>query len=153
MSIKLTAILARASVLACALAFFLTGCGNYRSSIPDMPVYVRRHLPTIQCLSPSDSWSIVKPAIAADATGYGGILLVCAFDAQYYAFDLACPNEAEASKRLELPDESLNARCPYCGEVYQLGFGQGTPSMGISDEPLKRYRCTLSADGYIVISQ
>ena len=129
----------------------LSACGNYRSSIPDVPVYVQRNLATINCLFPGNFWSITSPRLASDATGYAGILLVCAFDGQYYAFDMACPHEAQPSKRIDLPDESLNATCPHCGEVYNLSFGLGTPSLGICDEPLRRYRCTLSPDGNITV--
>lgn len=138
-------------MLSAMLSALLSACGNYRSSIPDMPVYVERYLVNINCLVPGSYWHITRPQTVSDAVGFGGIILVYAFDNQYYAFDMACPHEAQASKRIDLPDESLNATCPHCGEVYNLGFGMGTPSLGICDEPLRRYRCTLYPDGSITV--
>lgn len=116
-----------------------SACRNDRSSIPDFPVYIERNLTTINCLFPGDSWRITSPYRASDRVGFAGVQLVCAFDNNYYAFDLACPNEAQVSVRLDAPDELLHCTCPRCGEIFDLSFGLGVPMRNIAREPLKRY--------------
>ncbi|MBQ9201280.1 MAG: hypothetical protein IJ154_02755 [Bacteroidales bacterium] len=127
-----------------ALLSLLPACRRTRSSIPDVPVRIERSLSVINCLFPGSSWRLTSRQLAADQTGFGGVMLVCAFDGTYHAFDLSCPVEASATVRVGKPDDMLRVECPSCGELYDCSFGLGTPTRGIADEPLKRYAVSLS---------
>lgn len=121
------------------LLLSMAACGRYQSSIPDSPVLLRRNLHTINCLFPGDYYYIVDPETASDRLGYAGLVLVKGFDDRYYAYDLCCPVEGRSDIRVGKPNDVLEATCPACGESYQLGFGLGTPSTGVSKEGLKTY--------------
>ncbi|MBP5172064.1 MAG: hypothetical protein ILP04_08465 [Bacteroidales bacterium] len=132
--------------LCLSVLFFLLmpACQPTRSSIPDMPVRVERNLSVINCLFPGNSWRLTSRELAADQVGFGGVMLVCALDGNYHAFDLSCPVEAAATVRVGQPDDMLRVQCPSCGEIYDCGFGLGIPGRGIGEEPLKRYAVTVS---------
>ena len=129
----------------------LFACGRYQSSIPESPVFMRRNLNTINCLFPGDYYYITEPQTASDRLGYGGLLLVRGFDDQYYAYDLACPVECRTDVRVGQPSEVLEVVCPQCGESYQLGFGLGTPSTGISGEGLRRYSVSVDVNNEVLV--
>lgn len=136
-------------------ALFLTfmGCSFApQTSIPSCAVSIERNAAVIGCLSPGNWWRIEMPQYAVDRVGYGGLVLVKAFDDQYYAFDLSCPTEAQSAVRVGNPDASLMVTCPMCGETYYLGDGLGLPQKGISSFSLLRYRTYCSATGNISIS-
>lgn len=135
------------------LAVCLVSCRPDRSSVPEMPVHVERHLATIGCLFPGNYWTLTRAELATDRIGYAGLILVMGFDNNYYAFDLCCPVEASASVRVGNPDEMLRVTCPNCGETYDLSWGMGTPMNGIADETLCRYRATTTPEGDIVITR
>lgn len=65
------------------------------------------------------------------ATGFGGILLVCDYDGQLRAFDLACPVECRSSVRIEpiLNDGTPRGECPMCHSTYDI-FRWGGPLGG-----------------------
>lgn len=133
------------------LLFIFASCHRFQSSIPNMPVHLERNLNTINCLFPGDCWRITSCEKATDRIGYGGVMLVCAFDNTYYAFDLSCPVEAANTVRVGVPDDMLLVKCPKCGEVYDLSFGMGTPTLGISDEALLRYTVNLLINNNVYI--
>lgn len=87
----------------------------------------------------------------SDRVGFGGILLYAGFDENYYAFDLACPYEADSSVKIK-PNELGQAVCETCGSVYDISYGIGNPVEGPSKEALKRYKTSLQGD-YIYISK
>jgi len=122
-----------------------------QTSIPSCAVSVERNAAVIGCLSPGDSWRLERPQYAVDRVGYGGIVLVKAYDGQYYAFDLSCPVEASSTIRVGKAD-ALMVTCPVCGETYYLGDGLGVPQKGISQFTLLRYRTYYSATGIITIT-
>lgn len=138
-------------VLWAALLCLLAACSRLESSIPDMPVYVERNLNTINCLFPGNYFRLTSPVTAMDRIGFGGILLVCAFDGQYYAFDLACPVECNSKTKVGAPDDLLISTCPVCGERYDMSFGLAVPTQGLSKEPLRRYRVTVTQDNNVLI--
>jgi nitrite reductase/ring-hydroxylating ferredoxin subunit len=131
------------------LGFF--ACGRYRSSIPDSPVFMRRNLNTIKCLFPGDFYYITEPETVTDRLGYGGLVLLKGFDDRYYAYDLACPVECRPDVKVGQPNEVLEVVCPQCGETYQLGFGLGTPSTGVSKEGLKRYAVVVDVNSEVLV--
>ena len=138
-------------VISFLLFLSLFACGRYQSSIPESPVFLRRNLNTINCLFPGDYYYITEPQTASDRLGYGGLLLVRGFDDQYYAYDLACPVECRTDVRVGQPSEVLEVVCPQCGESYQLGFGLGTPSTGISGEGLRRYSVSVDVNNEVLV--
>ena len=133
--------------LRCSPALFLLllcSCGRLQSSVPEMPVSLERNAVTINCLYPGSSWRIESAQYTTDRIGYAGVQLVMAFDSQYYAFDLCCPNELSPTVRVGKPSDVLCCECPVCGEVYDLGYGQGSPTKGICDESLRRYSVSFA---------
>lgn len=93
-------------------------------------------------------------------TGFGGVLLVCASDNGYYAFDLSCPVEVKPTVQIEVDKETNYARCPLCDSTYDVfgldGGAVGAPHSGIAAEEnygLRRYAVLSGADGrYRLIS-
>ncbi len=72
--------------------------------------------------------------------GYAGLLIGSSLlDDQYYAYDSACPVEADRRVAVELVDDNFSgkAACPKCGAQYSLWNG-GSPISG-SEYFLKRY--------------
>lgn len=72
--------------------------------------------------------------------GYAGLLVGSSpLDNQYYAYDSACPVEADRKVAVELVDDNYSgkAACPKCGAQYSLWNG-GAPISG-SKHSLKHY--------------
>jgi len=130
-----------------------SGCDVYESSIPNYPVHMERDIYAINLVSPGSSY-INDNKIATEAYGYGGILIACTWDGQYCAFDLACPVEADRNIRVSKTDQALIVKCESCGEEYDLGFGDGTPTKKISKEALKRYSANLNeSNNHIIVTR
>ena len=82
------------------------------------------------------------PYKAADATGYGGLLLVTDAMGNPVAYDMSCPYEARPDVRIEVPSGELYARCPKCGSTYDIFTNHGNPRSGPAAERaygLQRY--------------
>ncbi|MFA6999361.1 MAG: hypothetical protein WC198_09400 [Victivallaceae bacterium] len=131
----------------------ISGCeDNYISSIPNYPVSLELNLtasyPTFKD-NPYQFLVFEKPRYDYEYLGYGGILVVCGFGSdrpyEYYAYDLACPHEADAKIKVT-PNSNGQAVCNTCGSVYDIVNGFGIP---IDDsparEPLKRYKTYLDS--------
>ncbi|MPL88925.1 hypothetical protein SDC9_34954 [bioreactor metagenome] len=136
----------------------ISGCeDDYVSSIPIRPVYMSINLtiaPYSTLRYASNQYFVFdKPRHneISDRIGYGGILLYAGFDENYYAFDLACPYEADYSVRIK-PNDVGQAVCESCGSVYDISYGIGNPVEGPGKEALKRYKTSLQGD-YIYITQ
>lgn len=54
------------------------------------------------------------------ATGYGGVLVVRAFDEKCHAFDLACPHENDRAVLISVDQNCITATCPKCKTVYDI---------------------------------
>ncbi|MCM1292126.1 MAG: hypothetical protein NC111_00190 [Bacteroides sp.] len=68
------------------------------------------------------------PYTVAEATGFGGLLLVCDPNGDYFAYDLACPVECKQDIRVEDYSEGPIAglvRCPKCHSIYNVYSGGG----------------------------
>ena len=122
-----------------------TSCDeNITSSIPYAPVSLILDLAgTDNSLNCSLSYKeYTMPRLATDRLGYGGLLVTNGFGeniVNLYAYDLACPNEAQANIKIKPdPEENGLAICPHCGAVYRIAFG-GNPVSG-SKFYLKQYR-------------
>ena len=96
------------------------------------------------------------PYTISATTGYGGVLQVCGFDNELFAFDLSCPFEHNPNIRIAI-DESLNAYCRECGSVYDVFYGSGMPIEGpsaIKGYSLRKYniRYNTTTYSYMIIN-
>lgn len=130
------------------LFWTLTGCeSNYISSIPNYPVFMELQLATDPTFkdNPYQFRVFEQRRYEHEAVGFGGILVICGFGSsnfEYYAYDLACPYEAQSSIKVT-PNDIGQAVCETCGSVYEIIHGIGNPIEGPSKEILKRYKTTL----------
>lgn len=131
----------------------LAGCDGFVSSIPDNQVYLKRNINT-ENLTPFGAYLyITKPELATDKIGFGGLLVYHAQDNIFYAVDLACPKEVNRNVRISVPDDAGMCKCDSCGEVYDMSFGQGTPTKGIAKEPLRHYTVNFDENDFIFITR
>jgi hypothetical protein len=83
---------------------------------------------------------ITQERFETDRLGFGGLLIVNGVGNEtvnLYAYDLACPVEANRSV-LIVPENTspsgaptaITAKCPQCGAVYNIIDGYGTPQSG-----------------------
>lgn len=94
------------------------------------------------------------PYTISSYTGYGGVMLVCGYDGQYYAYDMSCPVEREANVRIYV-DDNMDGRCKVCGSTYDLFWGSGAPKSGEAQQQgysLRKYYITYvpANDSYII---
>lgn len=80
---------------------------------------------------------------ATERTGLGGVLVYHSVDG-YFAYDLSCPNETQASVRVEMDENGINAVCPKCGSTYNVFEGYGSLVEGPATRGLKQYQTALS---------
>jgi len=127
---------------------------DYYTSIPNYPVYVELQLATRDYeLNANLAYKIItQPRIAVEKTGFGGILVINGMGEapiNLYAYDLACPVEAQSNVRV-VPDKSgITATCPKCGAVFSIASGTGAPQSG-SKYYLKSYRVVGNGTQYTV---
>ncbi len=135
------------------LFVLMAGCTGYVSSIPDREVYFKRSINT-ENLTPFGAYMYVTaPVFSVDRIGFGGLLIYHAQDNVFYAVDLACPKEVTYNIRISPPDDLGMCKCVTCGEVYDMTFGQGSPTKGISKEPLRHYTVTFDENDFIFITR
>jgi len=134
-----------------AMFFSLISCTDYESSIPIRPVYINR-INAYGIKSVGTYLYIDKTTQASDRIGFGGILVVHAYDDNFYAFDLACPVEANEKVRISKP-EGLICKCDSCGESYDLTFGLGIPLNHISKQGLKRYSVNVNENFNLTVTR
>ncbi len=130
----------------------MVSCRDYRSgsSVPNTAVQLELNTDQFPTYNPNNAtaWFTVdkrgycdeggklfKPRTMTDYYGYQGVLVIIGWNANLYAFDLACPNCLNAI----VPNSYFSATCPHCGEEYQTDYGTGIPTKGITQEGLKRY--------------
>ena len=132
----------------CMLFCLHTACEeDFTSTIPFAPVNLTIDLINYNLtLAPSYkefiTWEDTSFPLETDRFGFGGILVVNGFGfggsaINLYAYDLACPNEAQHDIRVKPQDSGLQAVCPKCGAVYNTATG-GAPESG-SKYWLRRY--------------
>ena len=99
------------------------------------------------------------PFTANTYTGYGGVLLIMAFDAlsgnySPQAYDLACPVENSQKIKITIDEDKLEAVCPQCKSRYNVLNGGGGPLSGqalTSKYGLRKYHVyTSQMGGYTV---
>ena len=131
--------------LFCLLILFVCSCSKFEESdIPYAQVYLEIDLRfgDNDLVGMYHHKSITKARTAGERTGFSGVLVVCGIDnygnAAYYAFDLCCPHEAKKNIIIEA-DNAGKAICPECGTEYDIGYGTGAPTKGVSQYPLRKY--------------
>lgn len=138
------------------LATIFFSCNdNYVSSIPSYPVNLQLNL-TSTYPNFKNSWNqfliFDKRIFESDRIGYGGILIYSgglddSGNTAYFAFDMACPYEAQSKVRVYPVEDSLGeVKCEKCGSVYDVSFGFGNPTSGPSTEILRKYKTTITND-------
>ena len=132
----------------------LMGCENttYRSSVPNRPVqlsintaagmyvhFVRENIGAYVVVDPTGYHfnGQTLPLTGTDYYGYSGVVVCVDNNQNYSAFDLCCPHCVKQYAPCEV--DGIFAVCPICGEHYDLSFGYGTPTKGISHEALRKY--------------
>lgn len=125
------------------LLFLLAACEqvNYRSSIPYAPVnytlYITSEYPHFVIDNGFQVMTITEKKLQNEHIGYSGLLIWIGMDNAYHAADLCCPHCVKRTTPLTI--DGLYATCETCGEVFDISFGLGIPTKGITREPLKKY--------------
>jgi nitrite reductase/ring-hydroxylating ferredoxin subunit len=139
------------TVIIFLLLFATLSCDDeYYSSIPSNPVYISldlnfRDKDLNQALATA---VFTSPRDAADRLGFGGVLVVNGFGEDVinlYAYDLACPEEARSDVRVAPDNTGLKAKCPKCGAVFEIAYGNGNPVSG-SKNYLRTYKVAKTGD-------
>lgn len=122
----------------------VVACNDWKpqSSVPAMPVY---YVINIMAEDPhfvtanTGAYKIVNQRrFDTDFIGYAGLIIYIGMDADYHAFDLACP--VCLNRDTTLTVDGIFAQCGICGEDYDLSFGYATPMHGKSKEALRKYK-------------
>jgi nitrite reductase/ring-hydroxylating ferredoxin subunit len=145
----------RIFIICCILLSHLSCTDEYDNPIPVAPVYLNldltykdKELKTVPSYKEYTDRDI-NPALG-ERRGFGGILVVYTMLGEYKAFDRACPNEVQANITVEVDNEILYATCPKCGSKYEIGFGTGSRSEGVTTHGLRSYSTTLNGSKLII---
>lgn len=134
----------RAGYLLLGLALLLGACSETdRPVSPAGSVACRLELQDSRyraLLAPGGIATVTEPPTASSRIGLRGLVVVHGLTGQadYFAYDLACPHELGQLVRLELRETQLD--CPTCHSSYELLSGLGAPIAGPARSPLLRYR-------------
>ena len=132
----------RLGVILVGLAL-LTACEdiNRRSSVPPSPVNytvrITSEHPHFVIANGFQTMTVTKKTYMDENIGYAGLLIWVGMDEAYHAADLCCPYCVQRNRPLEV--DGIFAVCKMCGEHYDISYGIGNPTKGITNEPLKLY--------------
>lgn len=133
------------------ISFLFISCDSdttFRSSVPTYPVQLDINIlaeyPGFVTANGFQTMTFTEQRFVQDYLGYLGLVVWVGMDEQYHAADLCCPNCVYKNGRVEI--DGIFAKCPICGEEYDLSFGLASPTKGISKESLRQY--TTSYDNY-----
>ena len=138
------------------LACFSLSCEDeIYSPIPNSQVHVELDLnfEDSELVAKSAYKIFTQPRKGVDRLGFGGILVINGFGqniVDLYAYDLACPVEADRNVKVK-PDDVGKATCPECNAVYDIAYGAGRPESG-TKYSLRSYRVSPSRDNRYVVS-
>ncbi len=125
------------------LLLLLAGCENinYRSSVPYAPVdytlHITREYPNFVTDNGFQTITITQGRFEKEYIGYSGLLVWVGMDNNYHAADLCCPHCVKRNKPIVV--DGIFAVCKECGEYFDISYGYGIPTKGITREPLKLY--------------
>jgi nitrite reductase/ring-hydroxylating ferredoxin subunit len=154
---------------ACLAAILVTACkdqNSFQSSVPRYPVsvtintnsgeFVHFNYPYSYVLVDAAGYHfnghVVQPLTVMDAYGYGGVVVYIDVNGTYNAFDMACPYCAGRALLRPCLINGIFAKCPECGEEYDLGSGTAAPQNGVARESLLRLQVNNSG-GQIIVRQ
>ncbi|MDR2120401.1 MAG: hypothetical protein LBP64_05955 [Tannerella sp.] len=124
------------------LFLLIPACDEPINPVPDYPVHLELDMTfedrELRDVPSSKAFTIKNINAATERAGFGGVLVVHAVDGLFYAFDMACPHEANRSILVAADENTLNAVCPKCGTKYDIAFGTGAPN-GVGRNYLKKY--------------
>jgi nitrite reductase/ring-hydroxylating ferredoxin subunit len=125
------------------LCLFILACEGLENPIPNYPAHLDLDLTfedkALRDVPSSKAYTLKNINTNTERIGFGGILVVHAVDDQFYAFDMACPHEANRSTLIEADANTLSAVCPKCGTKYDIGFGGSGAPNGVGKNYLKKY--------------
>ncbi len=126
--------LKRIAAIALLMALSFACDTEYFSQIPQMPVLLNINLSTtdITLVPVTSSKSFTAPRTVSERVGYGGILVYHGTEGgtdKFFAYDLACPVEVKSDVRVVV-ENTLFAKCPVCGSVFEIYSGFGNPTSG-----------------------
>lgn len=131
------------TLIACSCENF-----NRKTPIPDTPVslelYILRDAPELVGIGNYKIYT--KPPYINQYIGFGGILLFHDFNDEISAFDLACPHEAISTIRVDSITDGGIVTCRQCQTSYDVSFGLGLPTKGVSQFGLRKYKVRTSGD-------
>lgn len=133
------------------IGFVVTGCENVnrRSSVPYVRVnytlHITREFPHFVTDNGFQTITITQGRFEKEYVGYAGLLIWVGMDNNYHAADLCCPHCVKRNKPLTV--DRMFAVCELCGEQYDISWGFGFPTKGITDEPLKQYNTSFTTSG------
>jgi nitrite reductase/ring-hydroxylating ferredoxin subunit len=129
---------------------------NDYTTIPNLRVYFELNLSTKDFELQTDyAYKIfTDPRLESERgkMGFGGILVINGMSS-LFAYDLACPVEANRAIRVA-PDSdksNITATCPKCGAIFLIATGTGAPQSG-SKYGLRRYSVVGNGILYTVIN-
>ena len=146
-------------LLTIVVALVLTACEDttFRSSVPTRPVqlsintaagmyvhFVRENIGAYVVVD-KDGYHFngqTLPLTGTDYYGFAGVVIYVDNNNNYSAFDLCCPHCVSQLHPCEV--DGCFAVCPQCGEQYDLSFGYGIPTKGLSREALRKYTTLYS---------
>jgi len=130
---------------------------EYYTTIPNYPANLKLNMEDMDVLNASLAYkTFTTPRLATDRLGFGGILVINGMGTNVvnlYAYDLACPVEAQRTVRV-VPDKSTaftTATCPKCGAVFNIATGTGAPQSG-TKYYLKSYSVYWDGMQYVVVN-
>ncbi|MGL5317732.1 MAG: hypothetical protein ACRC9Q_03435 [Bacteroidales bacterium] len=140
----------------------LSGCENSEtlSRIPEASVNLRVNIDYWKLTALLDYHRFLdKQGLPASTyLGYGGILVVNGFtfngeSEAFYAYDLACPVEAQTDVRVTINNDLIQAECPKCKSRFAVFEGGGVPVWGEAKKNslfLKQYKTKLSGRDILI---
>ena len=148
-----------------AVAAILTACQGttFSSAVPDYPIHLEINTrvgmfvnfvpgnPTSHVIVDAGGFhfnGITQPLTVMDAYGFAGTVVYIDNSGTYAAYDLCCPHCLLRDAPCCI--DGMFAVCDSCYEQYDIYSGNGVPTRGVAQEPLKRYNCTYNTMSGIV---
>lgn len=135
------------------MALTLVACENkQRSDIPSYPVYLDLDiLGEFPHFVPDNGYQIMiftQRRFATEAVGYAGVLVWVDMQGRYQAADLCCPVCLKQDQPVEV--DGIFARCPECGEEFDLSYGYAVPTKGIARHALRKFK-VMTRGSHLII--
>lgn len=128
----------------CVVLLLLSSCRDttFFSSVPSYPVQFELNIwaeyPHFVPDNGFQALTFTQRRYDVDYLGFAGLLIWVDMNAEYKAADLCCTHclTRDAAVRVD----GFYAVCDKCGEQYDISYGIGNPTKGISNEMLRHYK-------------